>query len=190
MNPETDGDRWYALQVRSRWESSTATLLSGKGYQTFVPTYRAEKRWRGSAKELASPLFPGYVFCQFDAHKRLPVLVTPGVLSVVGRGRIPVPVEDSEINALQRVVSSGLRAEPWPYLEVGQLIRIHEGPLSGLEGIVTSLKGRRRIVVSVSLLCRSVSLEIERLGVCPIQSVRMPVVDPLAILPLLEEAVA
>jgi len=190
MNPETDGDRWYALQVRSRWESSTATLLSGKGYQTFVPTYRAEKRGRGSAKELASPLFPGYVFCQFDAHKRLPVLVTPGVLSVVGRGRIPVPVEDSEINALQRVVSSGLRAEPWPYLEVGQLIRIHEGPLSGLEGIVTSLKGRRRIVVSVSLLCRSVSLEIERLGVCPIQSVRMPVVDPLAILPLLEEAVA
>src|SRR5271165_6221363 len=92
MNPETNGDRWYALQVRGRWENSTATLLSGKGYQTLLPTYQAAKRFRGSARELAAPLFPGYVFCQFDVHKRLPVLVTPGVLSVVGRGRIPVPI--------------------------------------------------------------------------------------------------
>jgi transcription antitermination factor NusG len=190
MIPETNGDRWYALQVRSRWESSTASLLSGKGYQTFLPTYVAEKRWRGSARELAGPLFPGYVFCQFDAHKRLPILVTPGVVSVVGRGRIPVPVEDSEIDALQRIVASGLRAESWPYLEVGQHVRIQEGALSGLEGILISLRGSRRVVVSVSLLCRSVSLEIERSGVSPIQPARMPVVEPLAILPMFEEAVA
>jgi transcription antitermination factor NusG len=190
MNPETNGDRWYALQVRSRWEGSTATLLSGKGYQTFLPTYKAEKPWRSGARELAAPLFPGYVFCQFDVHKRLPVLVTPGVLSVVGRGRIPVPVEDSEMNALQRVVSSGLRAEPWPYLEVGQHVRIQEGALSGLEGILISLRGSRRVVVSVSLLSRSVSLEIERSGVCPIRPARMPEADTLATLPLLEEAVA
>jgi transcription antitermination factor NusG len=190
MNPETNDDRWYALQVRSRWESSTAALLSGKGYQTFLPTSNAEKRRRGGARELTAPLFPGYVFCQFDVHRRLPVLVTPGVLSVVGRGRIPVPVEDSEISALQRVISSGLRVEPWPYLEVGQHVRIREGALSGLEGILISLRGSRRVVVSVSLLCRSVSLEIERSGVSPIQPARMPMVDPLTILPLLEEAVA
>ncbi len=188
MNPEIHGDRWYALQVRSRWEGSTATLLSGKGYETFFPTYRAKKRWRASSREVAAPLFPGYVFCLFDAHKRLPVLVTPGVLSVVGRGRIPIPVEDSEINAIQRVVSSGLRTEPWPYLEVGQHVRIQDGALSGLEGILTSFRGTLRIVVSVSLLCRSVSLVIERSGVCPVQPTWMPVVG--AILPVLEGVVA
>jgi transcription antitermination factor NusG len=190
MSHEPNRHRWYALQVRSRWESSTSTLLSGKGYQTFLPTFKTEKRWRGGRREVAAPLFPGYVFCQFDALNRLPVLVTPGVLSVVGRGRIPVPVEDSEIDAVHRVVSSGLRAEPWPYLEIGQQIRIQEGALSGLEGILISLRGSRRIVVSVSLLCRSVSLEIDRCAVCPIQSTRTGVVGPLAILPLLEEAVA
>jgi transcriptional antiterminator NusG len=137
-----------------------------------------------------APLFPGYVFCQFDALNRLPVLVTPGVLSVVGRGRIPVPVEDSEIDAIQRVVSSGLQAKPWPYLEVGQQVRIQDGALSGLEGILISFRGSRRIVVSVSLLCRSVSLEIERSGVCPIQPMRTALVGRLAIPPLLQGAVA
>jgi transcription antitermination factor NusG len=148
------------------------------------------KRWRGKSTGVSAPLFPGYVFCQFDAVKRLPILVTPGVLAVVGRGRIPVPVEDSEIDAIQRVVSSGLRAEPWPYLEVGQQVRIQDGALRGLEGILTNFKGSRRIVVSVSLLCRSVSLEIERSAVYPIQSTRTAVVEPFAILPLLEEPVA
>lgn len=186
MNPKTNGFRWYALQVRGRWENTTATLLSGRGYRTFLPTCRAARRSYGNSNELVAPLFPGYVFCQFDVQNRLPVLVTPGVLSVVGRGRIPIPVEDSEINAIQRVVSSGLRTEPWPYLEVGQYVRIQDGPLSGLEGILTSFRGSRRLVVSVSLLCRSVALEIDRSGVCPIQSPEAAVLGSLSVGPLLE----
>ena len=87
-----------------------------------------------------APLFPGYIFCQFDAQKRLPILVTPGVVAVVGRGRIPVPIEDSEIASIQAVVSSGFHAEPWPYLEIGQRIRIEDealdSSLNGLEGIL------------------------------------------------------
>ena len=190
MNTETNADQWYALQVRSRWENATATLLSGKGYQTFLPTYKAEKRWRTTSRELSVPLFPGYVFCHFDVHNRLPVLVTPGVLSVVGRGRTPVAVEDSEIDALQRVISSGLQTEPWPFLEVGQRVRILQGALSGLEGILTSFRGSHRIVVSVSLLCRSVSLEIERSRIDPIQSTRTSAVGSLEMMPAFDDGVA
>ncbi len=187
MRAEPSSDRWYALQVRTRWESSTSSLLCGKGYQTFYPTYTTEKRWRrGASSGTTAPLFPGYVFCQFDPLMRLPVLVTPGVIAVVGRGRIPVPVEDSEIEAIQRVVSSGLRAEPWPYLEVGQQVRIQDGALSGLGGILTSFRGTSRIVVSVSLLCRSVALEIDRSGVCPVQSTGSAVLAPLSFPALLE----
>jgi transcription antitermination factor NusG len=79
-----------------------------------------------------------------------------------------LPVEDSEIAALQLVVSSGVKADPCPYLEVGQRIKIDHGALSGLQGILTSFRGSERIVVSVSLLCRSVSLEIQRSDVSPI----------------------
>src|ERR1700683_5379351 len=136
MTPETGNHQWFALQVRTRWESSTAVLLSGKGYEALLPTYKTKKRWNGRLREISAPLFPGYVFCRFDALKRLPILVTPGVMAVVGRGRTPVPVEDSEISAIQTLVSSGLPVEPWPYLEVGQRVRIEDAALSGLEGIL------------------------------------------------------
>jgi len=182
MSLDVDGRdlKWFALQVRTRWESSTAVLLSGKGYQAFLPTFKARKRWNGKFREINAPLFPGYVFCQFDALKRLPVLVTPGVLAVVGRGKVPLPVDDAEIAAIQTVVSSGFPAEPWPYLEVGQKIRIEGDALGGLEGILINFKGRQRVVVSVTLLRRSVALEIDRSCVKPVGSGREPAFRPAA----------
>ncbi len=190
MSLETESQRWFALQVRTRWESSTSVLLSGKGYQTILPTFKTKKRWNGRVRETNAPLFPGYVFCQFDAQKRLPILVTPGVLAVVGRGRVPLPVDDGEIAAIQTVISSGLRAEPWPYLEVGQRIRIENDALQGLEGILIQLKGNHRIVVSVSLLRRSVALEIDRSCVSPIGPSRDAALKRVAPHPLLQGVVA
>jgi len=183
MNTGPHTDRWYALQLRSRWESSTAALLSGKGYQTFLPTCKNAKRGNGRAKEVQAPLFPGYLFCRFNVCDRLPVLITPGVISVVGTGRIPIPVEESEIEAIQRMVSNGMRVEPCPYLEVGQVVRIEDGALTGIEGVLTSFKGTRRIVVSISLLRRSVALEIDRCVVSPVQPKRNGLGQPRVIEP-------
>src|SRR5258708_2142276 len=190
MNSPSNPDQWYALQVRARWENSTATLLSGKGYRTLLPTFTAKGARNGRSREVTAPLFSGYVFCQFDAINRLPILVTPGVIAVVGRGRIPIPVEDYEIQAIQKVVFTGLPVEPWPYLEVGQQVRIERGALCGVEGILTGFKGVSRIVLSVSLLRRSVALEIDRFQVSAMHPVRTAVVQPLPISPLLEPAVA
>jgi transcription antitermination factor NusG len=190
MMPETDNDKWFALQVRTRWESSTAVLLSGKGYQTLLPTYQTKRRWNGGLQEVTKALFPGYVFCQFDAQKRLPVLITPGVISVVSSARIPLPVDESEIAAIQKVVSSGFQAEPWPYLEVGQKVRIDSDSLEGLEGILVNFKGNHRIVVSVSLLRRSVALEIDRSRVTPIGHARHPGLEPISAHALMQRVIA
>lgn len=190
MNLEPDNQRWFALQVRTRWESSTALLLSGKGYQTLLPTYRTKKRWNGRLREATAALFPGYVFCQFDAQKRLPVLVTPGVIAVVGCGRIPLAVDAGEIAAIQTVVSSGCQAEPWPYLEVGQRVRIDSDALQGLEGILVNFKGNHRIVVSVSLLRRSVALEIDRSSVRPVVAARPASLEPITAHALMQRVIA
>jgi transcription antitermination factor NusG len=163
---------WFALRVRTRWERTTATLLNGKGYETFLPTYKMRRRWARHFKEVEAPLFPGYVFCSFDVQKRLPILITPGVITVVSRGKIPVPVDQSELDALRAIVRSGIAAQPWPYLEIGQRIRIEDEALQGLEGILISFKGSHRVVLSVSLLCRSVALEIDRSRVRPIRPQR------------------
>jgi transcription antitermination factor NusG len=124
--------------------------------------YQTERRRGNRAKAADVPLFPGYVFCQFDMLKRLPVLVTPGVVAVVSRGRVPVPIDASEIASIKALVSSGAKMEPCPYLEVGQRVRVAGTALQGVEGILTAFKGGRRIVVSVSLLQRAIALEIDR----------------------------
>jgi transcription antitermination factor NusG len=190
MSAESTVESWFALQVRVRWEASATAALSGKGYETLLPTCRSQRRWTGRHKEVNSPLFPGYVFCRFDVSRRLPILVTPGVIAVVGRGRVPVPVEESEISAIQTLVSSGLPAEPWPYLEIGQRVRIEDDALYGLEGILIRFKGTRRIVVSVSLLRRSVALEIDRAQVSPTHSTRDTVSRTLSSPALLDGLIA
>ncbi len=190
MNTEPNVDRWYALQLRSRWESSTAALLSCKGYQTFLPTYKNAKRGSARSKEVQGPLFPGYLFCRFNVCDRLPVLITPGVISVVGTGRVPIPVEESEIEAIQRMVSTGMHVEPCLYLELGQRVRIEDGALSGVEGVLTSFKGTRRIVVSISLLRRSVALEIDRCAVSAVQPKHSGAEPSRVIVPSFEPVVA
>jgi transcription antitermination factor NusG len=139
-----------------------STILRGKGYREFLPLYSTKRRWSDRVKQLELPLFPGYLFCQFDANNRLPILTTPGVIAIIGIGKTPVAVPYEELAAVQTVVRSGLNAMPWPCLTVGSRVSIERGPLSGLEGIALDVDKKYRLVVSVALLQRSVAVEIDR----------------------------
>lgn len=152
---------WFALQVRTRHEPGVAGFLESKGYEIFMPTYTCRKRWSDRVKSVESPLFPGYLFCRFDCQDRLPILKTPGVIQIVGYNRVPVPVEESEIQAIQALMKSGLPNQPWPFLSVGDRVRIEAGPLRGCEGLLVEFKGNHRLVLSVTLLHRSVAVEID-----------------------------
>jgi transcription antitermination factor NusG len=163
---------WFALQIRSRWEGTTAALLRGKGLETLLPTYTTKRKWSDRFKVVEAPLFPGYVFCRFDVHNRLPVLITPGVISVVGRGKTPIAVDEKEILSIQATIGSGIHLEPWPYLEIGERVRVKDDVLDGMEGILTNFKGSDRVVISVTLLRRSVALEIDRSRISPLGSPR------------------
>jgi transcription antitermination factor NusG len=165
---------WFALQVRSRHESCVADYLNGQGYEWFLPLYKSRKRWSDRIKEVESPLFPGYLFCRFNQHDRLPILKTPGVIQIVGFNRVPAVVEESEISALQTLMVSGAPNHPCPFLELGDKARIESGPLRGLEGILTDFKGHHRLVLSVTLLQRSVAVEIDSALVTPVTSARQP----------------
>jgi transcription antitermination factor NusG len=158
---------WFAVRVRARYENVVARCLKAKGYECFLPTYWSKRRWSDRVKELELPLFPGYFFCRFHLEDRLPVLKTPSLISIVGIAQNPIPVDEAEIEAVRTLVNSGLRHQPWPYVSIGQKVRIEYGALRGLEGILQSFKGRHRIVVSVTLLQRSVAAEIDSSWVSP-----------------------
>ena len=152
---------WFALQVRTKHELGVASLLRGRGYAPFVPLYQCRKRWSDRIKVVEASLFPGYLFCRLNIQNRLPVLMTPGVTQIVGYSRVPVPVDEAEINAIQTMVASGLPNQPWPFLQVGDRVQIEWGPLRGLEGILLEVRGAHRLVLSVTLLQRSVAVEID-----------------------------
>src|SRR5260370_41707850 len=161
MKAEVGCCPWFALQTRSRYENLVATLWRGKGYELFLPIYKSRRRWSDRIKELELPLFPGYLFCRFNPLDRFPILVTPGVMQVVGVGKNPIPVDDLEIAALKTAIRSGLPRQPWPFLQIGQKVRIECKPLCGLEGILVEIKGRHRLVLSVTLLHHPVAVAVD-----------------------------
>jgi transcription antitermination factor NusG len=162
MFEDNNGTAWYALVCRPRHEKAVAFALTVKEYDCFVPLYRAVHKWSDRKKEVFLPLFPGYAFCKFDASRKSPIVTTPGVTSIVGNGRSPLPVDEAEIHRLQTVVGSGLPLHPCGFLQAGDKARVECGPLRGVEGIVVRVKNRDRMVVSVTLLQRSVSVELDR----------------------------
>ena len=167
-------EQWFALRVKSHCEKVVSTIARNKGFEEFLPLYQCRQRWSDRLKLVDFPLFPGYVFCRLDPQYRLPLLTIPGVLHFVGIGKTPVAIEDEEIVAIQSAVKSGLAAEPWPFLEAGQRVRLEDGPLAGLEGFLVEVRKQCRVVVSVTLLKRSVAVEIDREWVAPLDQSGTP----------------
>lgn len=161
---------WFALRVRSNRERVVSLHLKEKGFEEFSPSYRIESQWSDRKKVIDQPLFPGYVFCRLNPHDRLPVLQVPGIVGLVGLGKVPQAIPEQEVERVRRLLRSGLLVTPWPFLEVGQRVLIERGPLAGLEGILQSEKGKFRLVVSITLLQRSVSAEIDRIWVRPLDN--------------------
>jgi transcription antitermination factor NusG len=168
MNEMHAGKQWYAVQLRPRFEKVVGLHLRRKGYEEYLPTYRSRRRWSDRVKEIELPLFPGYIFCKFDVTDRLPILIIPGVVSVVTFGGTPLAVPEQEIAAVQTVVNSGLSYGPGPSFTAGQPVRVEYGPLRGLEGTIIEVKNTLQLIVSVPLLSRSVSVAIDSDCVVPV----------------------
>jgi len=156
---------WFALFIKPQKERSTNELLQHKGYETFLPTYREKRKWANGQGTREKPAFPGYLFCRFNARLRMPILTTPGVVNVLGCAGKPQPIDDQELLDIKRIAASPIGYNPCAYLDAGNRVRIVEGPLEGLKGILLDPKRGRRLVVSVSLMQRSVAVELDQCSV-------------------------
>ena len=153
---------WFALTVKPRHEKVAAQHLRLRGLEDFLPTYRVRRSWSDRMQTVDFPLFPGYVFCRFTYKDRMHAVNTPGVRSIVGFGNHDVPLADSEILAVQVLISSRLPVSPWPFLRVGERVRIERGVLEGVSGTLIREKSLWRVVLNVELLQRSVAVEGDR----------------------------
>jgi transcription antitermination factor NusG len=146
----------YAIQVRHQCERMVEQTLSHRGFVPFLPLFKDRRRWSDRIMELETPLFPGYIFCSFDLKNRLPVLSSPGVLGIIGAGKHPLPIDAHELEAVRAMAQRGRDVQPCAG-EPGQTIRVGSGPLHGVEGTLVEVRGKRRLVVRISILDRSIS---------------------------------
>jgi transcription antitermination factor NusG len=154
--------RWFALVAKPRHEKAVASALRAKGLESFLPLYDLRQRWGDRNAVVSLPLFPGYLFGRFHFSDKSLALSTPGLFDIVRIGRELAPVPDHEIWALQRVATSGLAAQPYADLIVGEAVQMERGPLAGLVGTLVEIKKSMRLVLSVNLLNRSVLIEIDQ----------------------------
>jgi len=162
--------RWYAAYTSANHEKRVAKQLGQRSVEHFLPMYQSARRWKDRQMTLSLPLFPGYVFVRVALRDRLQVLQVPGVARLVGFNGPPTPLADEEIESLRRALADGLRAEPHPYLKAGRRVRITTGLLSGHEGILKRWKGGLRVVLTIELIERSISVEVDSSSVTPVPS--------------------
>lgn len=160
---------WWAIYTRHQHEKSVAHVLSTKGFEVFLPLYDSVRRWKDRSKTLSLPLFPCYVFVRGGLHRRLHVLTTPGIHTILYTGEQIATIPGDEIDAIRKAVESPLRVEPHPFLRCGETVRVIRGSLEGVQGVLVRKKSLYRLVLSVEMLAQAVAVEIDAADIEPVK---------------------
>ncbi len=163
---------WYAIRARRGREKNATLVLENAGYECYLPLIKFSRQWSDGERDSAVPLFPEYLFCRMNPENRVPVLMTPDVVHIAGVGETLLPVDEQQISTIQQIGRSGVSMIPWPYLKTGQVVCLEQGPLSGLSGIILRIKSGLRFVLSVTLLRRSVAVDVNREWIGDVHRVR------------------
>ena len=165
-----DSSRWYAIHTRSRHEKTVTIRLEEQGINTFLPITTEVRRWSDRRKLVEFPLFSCYAFVNLPwlPEERAKVMRTDGVLGFVGFGSGAVPIPDVEIENIRTVLAGMVPCTAYPFLKIGQRVRVRGGSLDGVEGILVARNGNNRLVISVEPIQRSLAINIDGYAVEPV----------------------
>jgi transcription termination/antitermination protein NusG len=156
---------WHAIWTHSHCEQLVHDQLAAKGFETFLPKTPVWSRRNGRQRQLQRPLFPGYLFVQhvLDKQSHVEILKARGVVRVLGeRWDAPARIPAEEVAAIRQLVRAEAPLLPYRYLPFGSRVRISDGPLEGVEGVLIRSKPQKGLlVVSIHLLQRSVAVEVD-----------------------------
>jgi transcription antitermination factor NusG len=153
---------WYAISTRVNQEKQVAERLDRRGIKFCLPLYKTVRRRSDRRVALSLPLFPGYLFVHVPLAERLHVLEVPSVVRLVGSQKHPSALPNQEIDLLRRGLSGQVHAEPCRYLTTGCRVRVVNGPFEGVEGILISRARNLRVVISIEVITRSFTVEVNQ----------------------------
>ncbi len=158
---ERSAAQWFAAYTCPRHEKRVREQLERRAVENFLPVYEAVHRWKDRRARVELPLFPGYIFVRIPAIERLRVLEVPSVVRLVAFNGQPTPLPERDIDILRQGLTGEVKALPHPYLKVGRRVRVKRGVMAGLEGILQRRKEGFRLVISIDLIMRSLSIEVD-----------------------------
>lgn len=166
--------QWYAVYTYPRHERAVTEHLQSLSLVAYLPTLLTESEWKDRRVRLHTPAFPSYIFTQISLAQRSKVLNASGVVRILSFNGKPVPIADSEIEALRLCLDKGTAIERCPTLEVGDRVRVRSGALEGLIGHISRCKKDRRLIVPITLIHQSVAIEIDMQLLEPLDQLLQP----------------
>jgi transcription antitermination factor NusG len=152
---------WFAAYTMSRHEKRIASHCQRIGIEPFLPLYTSQRSWKNrTTVDLQMPLFPNYIFVRLLSHDHGPLMRLPGLLSLVGNASGPVVIPDGDMELLRRIIACKT-IEPHAFMTKGDRVRVMTGPLTGLMGVVVQKSNGLRFIVTLDVIGKSVSLQIE-----------------------------
>jgi len=166
--------RWYIVHTYSNFEKKVSESLKEqavqKGLQDFfeqvlVPTEEVVEMRRGRRIKSERRFFPGYVLAKIDLTDEVFHLIknTPKVTGFLGADKKPIPISDVEAERILHQVQEGIeRPKPSIMFEVGEQVRVSDGPFASFNGTVEEVdEDRSRLKVAVSIFGRATPVELE-----------------------------
>jgi transcription antitermination factor NusG len=166
-SPRKSHFAWYVLKIRTGGERTAVAALRNRGFVPYCPTQKKSRRYSDRIKVVDEAVFPGYLFCEFDAQRKLPIISSPGVEYILGAAGGPIAVPEEELINIRRMVDAGASAVP--SLLRGQRVRVTGGPLEGVEGTLVRNDTGNSLVVSIELLNQGACLHIDESNICPVE---------------------
>lgn len=161
LSQHSDNMDWYAVYTVVRHEKTVHQQLIDQGVTSFLPLLEVINRWKDRKKKVSLPLFPGYLFVHTDLEDKLSILKTRGVVRILGFNGDPYPIPCSQIENIEKLVSSNLSYDPYKYFISGKEVIVVKGPLEGAKGKIIERRGNYRLILAVDLIQSAVSVEVD-----------------------------
>lgn len=166
--------RWYIVHAYSNFENKVKEFIEEQAKQRglsehfeeiLVPKEKVTEVRRGRKIDTERKFFPGYVLVKMDLTDEVFHLIknTPKVTGFLGSDNKPMPISESEAMRIQTQVQEGIeRPKPSVTFEVGENVRVSDGPFASFSGVVEEVdEARSRVKVAVSIFGRATPVELE-----------------------------